>query len=556
MKRTLKLSITSLILLLSVLNFQTLTGKPAVEKYGFFETAFTASGSYENPYLQLTAEAEIKRPDGSKWTIPLFWDGGQTWKLRISPDIKGKWSFIVRSADKGLNGKTGSFKCRKSSLTGSIQPMKGYPHHFEYQNGEPVWFMGETAWALFTDNAEEKHDRQGVEKFLEARASQGFNAVHSMVLSEAGWGNSGGMPWEDLASQKINPGYWQEMDARVKSANQKGLVVGLAIAWGDKNRKVPFSWRMFPDQAARERYARYMAARYSAYKVYYLVSGEWHGEVRTRPSTDPEMKKEFTAIGDALDKAEPHGRMIGIHPMTSGGSVREYNDATWMSFGDYQQNYRYLHARMLESFKFNKPVVNSEYGYHLRDSNGDGVPDKDNSTSLESIRYSSWDIAMTGGYFVTGFGTTYFGGFRDPGPFNIDAAKNDDWELQIGFIKKFFSGLEWWKLESHDEWLTSAASRGEDGKQFNQLAPPETTYWLLSEPGKQYLIYGRGLTDPLKVQLGKNAGDKYRAMLMNPRTGEIRTIAEDQQIDDNYTWNLPDKNDWVLHLVNKSAAGK
>ena len=122
-----------------------------------------------------------------------------------------------------------------------------------------------------------------------------------------------------------------------------------------------------------------------------------------------------------------------------------------------------------------KPVVNSEYGYHLRDQNGDGVPDKDNSTSLESIRHSTWDIVMAGAYAVTGFGTTYFGGHRDPGPFDLDAAKNKPWESQFGVIKKLFTGLAWWTLEPHDELVTTGARRSSDGKHLERLAPPETT---------------------------------------------------------------------------------
>ena len=102
--------------------------------------------------------------------------------------------------------------------------------------------------------------------------------------------------------------------------------------------------------------------------------------------------------------------------MGSDGSSREFNIAEWMSFGDYQQNYNELHRRILESRKFNKPVVNGEYGYYLRDQDGNEIPDKSNSTSLKSIRFASWDIVMAGGYFVTGFGTTYFGGYRDPAP--------------------------------------------------------------------------------------------------------------------------------------------
>ncbi len=193
---------------------------------------------------------------------------------------------------------------------------------------------------------------------LEARAGQGFSAIHSMLLSEAGWGNAGGPPWQDLGAERINPADWQEVDGRLASANGQGLVVGLALA-----------------------------------------------EARTRPAPEGEVRREFVAIGDALHAADPHGRMIAIHPMTSGGSVREFSEAAWMALGDYQQNYHDLHERILQSRSFNKPVVNSEYGYHLRDQDGDGVPDKDNSTSLEAIRHATWDVVMAGGYVVTGFET-------------------------------------------------------------------------------------------------------------------------------------------------------
>jgi hypothetical protein len=231
-----------------------------------------SSGTYTNPYTDLTAEVDLERPDGQVWTIPMFWDGGSDWKFRVSPDMEGEWTWKTRSTDKGLNGRKGKFTCMSSNLRGSITPMKDFPYHFQYQNGDPMWFLGETAWALFTDNAEEKLDRQGAEKLITTRASQGFNVIHSMVLSEAGWGNSGGKPFDDLSKQIVNPGYWKEMDQRVSFANRNGIVCGLAIAWGDKNKKAPFPWRMFPDLESRKRYARYVAARYSAFDVYFLVS--------------------------------------------------------------------------------------------------------------------------------------------------------------------------------------------------------------------------------------------------------------------------------------------
>lgn len=512
------------------------------------EASFEQQGEYTNPYAQLEAVAVVQTPAGEQRRSPLCWDGGDRWLLRLCPDTVGSWSYTVESTDRGLNGRTGRFECVSSSRRGSIKGMQDFPHHFQYQNGEPVWFLGDTAWALFTDNAEEQHDRRAVAKYLEQRASQGFNVVHGMLLSEAGWGNAGGPPFTDLSSEQINPAYWQEVDHRVAEANRQGITVGLVVAWGDKAGQEPFAWRRFPDLAARQRYARYVASRYGAYDVYFLVSGEWHGEVHTRPSTEAEMKQEFIAIGDALDAAETHGRMIGIHPMTHHGSVREFNDAKWMSFGDYQQNYTDLHERMLQSRGFHKPLVNSEYAYHLRDQDGNGVPDKENSTSLESMRHATWDIVMAGGYVVTGFGTTYFGGYRDPGPFDVDAARNDGWEQQVGVPKDLLTALPWWKLTPHDDWISADIARGADREHLDRVAPPAATYWMLAEPGHHYLAYARGVSRPVSVQLGPDAGGRYEAHLYNLRTGAMVPLGQAHQLQAEFRWTPPDAQDWVLHL--------
>jgi len=109
------------------------------------------------------------------------------------------------------------------------------------------------------------------------------------------------------------------------------------------------------DTRETRRYARYIAARYGAFDVYFIVSGEWHAEIRTRPgATEDSVRSEFQDIGETLHEADPHNRMIAIHPMTENGSVREFNATAWMAFGDYQQNYRELHARILHSLTCRK----------------------------------------------------------------------------------------------------------------------------------------------------------------------------------------------------------
>jgi hypothetical protein len=527
----------------------TTAAQPTVARFAVYELALQASGQYANPYTDLSAEAVLTLPNSEKRSAPLFWDNGRTWRLRVSPDWIGTWQWQVKSADAGLNGRSGRFQVIESKRQGSIQPMQGFSRHFQRQNGDPFWFLGDTAWALYTDTGQEGHNRDSAHHYIDTRAAQGFNALHSMLLSEAGDGNNGGPPWNSLATEQLNPVYWQEVDRRVAYANSRGIVCGLTLAWGDKQKKEPYAWRRFPSLAARKRYARYIAARYSAYDVYFIVSGEWHAEVRTRPSTEQAVKAEFLDIGNCLRAADAHQRMIAIHPMTRHGSVREFNAAQWMSFADYQQNYQRLHERILDSLTLNKPVVNSEYGYFLRDRDGDGTPDKDNSTSLEAMRHATWDIVMAGAYVVTGFGATYFGGHRDPGPFDVDATQNDPWERQIGHVKQLFTGLEWWQLAPQDELLRCSTPRSKDSRETRRIRPPRTTYWCLAQAAQQYVIYVRGLRRPVTLSL-KDATTALRARQFSPRSGEFIDLPA-SVLQSDYVYLPPDAGDWILVLDNR-----
>ncbi len=531
----------------------------SVPRFAPHEFTLDAAGRYANPYVECSADAIFTEPDGrSTRMLPLFWDGGQKWKLRFSPDQPGEWTWSVKSTDAGLNGRSGTFHCVASNRRGSVRPMAGAPRHFQYENGERMWFLGDTEWSLVTDNPEEEHNRESVERYLRNRAAQGFNAVHFMMLNEAGWPNNGGPPWLAIGEEKINPAYFQEADQRVALANAQGLVLGVALAWGNKGRNEPWSWGRLPNLPARLRYARYVAARYGAYAVYFLVSGEWHGEIRSRAAPPEEVRREFVAIGDAVQAANGHRRMIGIHPMTAHGSTREFNEAArWMGFADYQQNYADLHGRALASRVVEKPIVNSEYAYFLRDQNGDGVVDKHHSYTAHDIRHATWDIVMAGAYVVTGFGSTYMGGHRHPTPFLPDDPKNAIWAGQIGRMKEFFAALDYWKLAPHDELITGETPRGADrpgrggvGAQgVATLRGPETTYWCLAEPGRVYAVYVRGTKQPLTLTLSGGTG--WKARRFDPRSGRSDPVPI-EATSGRFRLVAPDEQDWAFVLRTES----
>lgn len=522
-----------------------------VGRFSPHEVTLSASGDYDNPYKELSADATMIEPDGrTTRRVPLFWDGGDTWRFRFAPDKLGTWTWSVESVDPGLNGRKGAFDCVASHRRGSFKPLAGSPYHFQYQNGEKVWFLGDTAWAYLTDNAEEHHDRAAAERYVSNRARQGFNAIHVMLLSEAGWGNRQGLPWTDIAKEKINPAYFQEADERIAFANAQNVVVGLALAWANKGRREQYAWGKIPGFEARRRYARYVAARYAAYDVYFLVSGEWQGEIRNRKSTEEEIRQEFVRLGDVVQASDPQGRMIGIHPLGRYRGTHEFTAAsTWMSFGDYQQNYQDLHGYILQARTASKPVVNGEYAYWLRANNRAGEVDKPHSYTLEDIRAATWDIVMAGGYVVAGFGSTYMGGNRHPTSFLPDDPRNEPWIQEIGRVKSFFTSLPFETLEPHDEMVTSDVARTGDrsgrmgvDRSIDKIQAPVTAYWCLADPGKCHVAYVRGVKGALTLSLGTSG--QARAEQFDPRTGERTPLSVPQGTS--YTYRPPDERDWIV----------
>lgn len=506
------------------------TRAEGVPRFGVFEASFRHAGAYDNPYRELTAWAVFRRPDGQEWTMPLFWDGATAWTLRVSPDLVGEWTYAIRSSDPGLNARTGSFPCVASNRHGSLRPMKEHPLHFEYQDGTPFWFFGEKAWRVFQTDRAEKLDHASAMHHVDVRAEQGFNYLHTELAGTGGLtsgGNEGGEMFRNAGREVINPAFFQEVDRRLRHINDRGMICGMVLLYA----KGDPCWKSLPDDEARLRFARYVVARYAAFDIVFLVAGEWHFMAQ-----QPDL---FRAVGREICHTDPHRRMIGIHPgpESFGISSQDFAGDDWMSFGEYAQAYfaphnreatdanrDSLHQFIVAARRHNKPVVDAEYAYYLRDQDYDGIVDKPHSHTRESFRRASWAIAMGGGYFVTGFGTTYFGGRREVGPFLVDNPKHKDALSDLDHLHRFFTSLRWWQLEPHDERVQAGAGYA----------------YCLADAGKTYVIYvagGQGAS--LKTD-----GREYSLRRYDPRTGQSTELPAAG--GDSIQLIAPDTQDWVF----------
>jgi hypothetical protein len=158
---------------------------------------------------------------------------------------------------------------------------------------------------------------------------------------------------------------------------------------------------------------------------------------------------------------------------------------------------------------------------------------------------------MAGGYFVTGFGSTYVGGHRHPTLFSPDDPQNAPWEKQVGSLKQFFTTIEWWKLAPHDELLSCDTPRGKDrwlnlnsrtGQRGVERAPA-VAWRCLAE---QYVVCGRGLTRPVSLRLDHDKA-ALKAIQFDPRTGERKEQGKATRAK-HFDYQPPDAEHWLVVL--------
>ncbi len=92
---------------------------PAVEvrRWQTYDIAFKSTTRHDNPF-QVDFSAEVTGPGGIHFTQLGFYDDG-TWKIRLGPNLPGKWAVRTLSNDPQLNGKsTEDIVCVEQNMAG------------------------------------------------------------------------------------------------------------------------------------------------------------------------------------------------------------------------------------------------------------------------------------------------------------------------------------------------------------------------------------------------------------------------------------------------------
>ncbi len=246
-----------------------------------FELNEAEAAAHPNPYLTVELQVEFRSPKYRTFLLPAFWDGGPRMIVRFSPIDAGDWAYRVTSNIQRFEGQTGNFSVADSKSSGFVKPAN--VHHFQYtEDQKPHFWMGDAMYRFpFMDMAE---FRQAVD----ARAAVGVNHISGIVI---------GTPADSAkifpTPDRFDPNFFRSLDERISYLNQKGIVADLVLASGNNHLS-----DLFPDWQARERYVRYLVARYSAMNITWQGVDDFESYTNGR-----ELLKE---VGTLLKKIDPY----------------------------------------------------------------------------------------------------------------------------------------------------------------------------------------------------------------------------------------------------------
>ncbi len=173
-----RLASLTAIIPLAALAFSASAADQAVPRWQPHDFTFLSKAPTDNPF-QTPFSAEVKSLEGKTFILPGFYDGDNTWKIRISPTFPGQWSLTTRSTNPNLNNKQASFNCIPNpspAIHGPLRIDPDHPHQFIFEGGTHIFPLGyECDWLWAPDSSDPT--LKTLNPFLDKIQKSGFNFI-------------------------------------------------------------------------------------------------------------------------------------------------------------------------------------------------------------------------------------------------------------------------------------------------------------------------------------------------------------------------------------------
>ncbi len=461
-----------------------------------FEMTEAEAAEHANPYVSVELRGEFRSPDGGRtMVVSGFWDGVRTFRFRFAPDFEGRWDFRILSNLESVDGLTHSFQATPAQTPGFIEVFNTRyfrhpgPNEGHFWMGDTNYRFAEMPWESFT-------------RYADARSEQKFNHLRGLLLG-----------WEETATKVLaDPDlplleHFRELDRRIAYLNSRGIIYDVLFA-GDQNQLV----ELLPERKQRERYIRYVCARYAAFNVV------WQGVQEYEEY--PDGRKILKEVYDTVRKWDPYDHPRSTHSVDTSSMLIEdgwmtyivqQNSAPSLAAIDYQ-----LHAM---------PVVNAEFGY---ENSGAGASHQHHIASDE-FRKRLWDMAMRGHYVTFGNTGTY-GGRK----FEVSLDYLDSPGVRyMGLFYDFMTQTRYFDLQPYYRVVGGTA-----------MSLDYTPYLAEERKGVEYIVY---CEEPGSVEL-LLPKDGYDVSWYNPVNGEWLDQKKKFKGDRFQSPTPDDKQDWVLYV--------
>ena len=447
-----------------------------IPRYGTHDFAYSAMAA-GNPF-DVTITGNFTGPSGERLTVPGFYDGANTWKIRFSPTAEGKWSLRTVSTLPALNGKVEtSILCVANShphiRKGGLRVDSAHPYHFVHEDGSRYFLLGyEADWLWGVGD--------GMHTLINQMSARGFNHVLVNIYGhDTNWsperkhqydfGPPTVYPWEGTNEapdhSRLNPKFFQHYDSMIKALQDKGIVAHIMLKVYNKKVKWPEKW-----SADEERYFRYVSARYQAFQ-----NVVWDFAKESYNEKDEVLQSRLT---DMVRSSDAYHRLFTAHDDDAYSWNGELNRN--LDFRTDQQ-----HSDFAESIAFERsmrkwPIINSEFGY---ERGVDKFPTYRTEHDWEEQLRRGYLVYFAGGYGVYYYHNTAWDVFKpEPEPPGM---------VRFQRIRQILEPLPYWRMEPANDLAfggSCLALRGEayafyvEGAKLtanlSQLAGAATAEWI------------------------------------------------------------------------------